>query len=221
MSRGVVVFGTGVWAEVVGQYFLEDSDHEVVGFTVEEKYLTDGEFMGRPVVPFERIDREFPPAKCAVFVAIAYADFNRARTRIYGECKEKGYQFVSYVSPQAIFRSKLEIGENTFVCENSVIQTGVSLGNNAIIRSGCNIGHHTQVGDHCFIASGAVIAGKCIIEAGCFVGVNATVADRIRLAQNCIVGAGALILHDTVENGVYRGNETVLAGLRGSRSRSL
>jgi sugar O-acyltransferase (sialic acid O-acetyltransferase NeuD family) len=213
-----VIFGTGGFSELVAVYLTEDSEYEVAAFTVEEQYMAEGEYLGRKVIPFETVERTYPPADFSLFVAVGHVGFNEVRTRIYHECKRKGYDFINYISSQAVYWSSAGIGENSFICESSVIQPGVRIGSNVIIRSACNIGHHTTIGDHCFIASGATIAGKCIIESGSFIGVNATVSDRRRVAPNSIVGAGALILQDTVENGVYKGNETLCTGTRRARS---
>ena len=37
----------------------------------------------------------------------------------------------------------------------------------------------------------------------CFIGVNATFRDGVTVAPDCVIGAGALIMKDTVEGGVY------------------
>jgi len=37
----------------------------------------------------------------------------------------------------------------------------------------------------------------------CFIGANATFRDGVTVAPECIIGAGAVILKDTVERGVY------------------
>ncbi len=217
MGHEIVVFGVGGLAEVIYAYLTEDSDHEVVAFTVHEEYLTEKKFKGLHVVPFSSLEKEYTPTRYRMFVAMGHSGFNSDRTRVYEQCKAKGYRCISYFNSKAIHWGKLVMGENCLVCESSVIQAGVTMGNNVFIRSACNIGHHTVIDDHCFIASGAVIAGKCRIGRGSFIGVNATIRDRIVVASNSVVGAGALILHDTVEDGVYKGHETELSGQRRDR----
>lgn len=48
------------------------------------------------------------------------------------------------------------------------------------------------------------------MEPYCFLGANSTIRDGIVVARECIVGAGALVLKDTEEKGVYKGNPAVL-----------
>jgi len=53
------------------------------------------------------------------------------------------------------------------------------------------------------------------------IGVNATLRDHITIAKNCVIGAGALILHDTQENGVYKSRETELSKVPSQRLKGL
>ena len=50
-----------------------------------------------------------------------------------------------------------------------------------------------------------VVSGHCAIGDNCFIGVNATLRDGIRVGNHSILGAGTLILHDTMDFSVYKG----------------
>jgi len=205
----VVVFGTGDFAQVACEYLRHDSAHEVVAFTVHERYVERQELLGLPVVPFEQMGDRHPPSACAMFVAIGFSGMNKTRRAMYDECKAKGYELISYVSSKAIHLGEPELGDNCFVFEANVIQPFVRIGSNVIIWSGNHIGHHSRIGDHCFIASHAVISGNVTIGEETFVGVNATFRDGVTVAPRCLIGADALIMKDTEEGGVYsvRGTE--------------
>ena len=206
----VVIFGAGSFAEVAYYYLTKDSPFEVVAFTVDERYVTEKEKFGLPVVPFEKIEGIYPPDKFKMFVAIAYRNLNKIRAKKYREAKEKGYELISYICSKAIVWDNVEMGDNCFIFEANVIQPFVKIGNDVIIWSGNHIGHHTTIGDHCFIASHAVISGHVKIEPYCFLGVNATLRDGITIAKECIIGADALIIKDTQERGVYGGHPAKL-----------
>jgi acetyltransferase-like isoleucine patch superfamily enzyme len=64
-----------------------------------------------------------------------------------------------------------------------------------------------------------VISGNVKIGPYCFVGVNATFRDGINVAPKCIIGAGAVILKDTQEQGVYAVKSTERASIVSSRVR--
>jgi sugar O-acyltransferase (sialic acid O-acetyltransferase NeuD family) len=202
MSR-VVIFGTGDFARTAAVYLREDSPHEVVAFTVHERYVESGDLLGTPVVAFETITESHPPGEYAMLVAIGYSGVNRARAGVYEEAKAKGYELISYVSSKAIAVGDLELGDNCFVFEANVIQPFVKIGNDVVIWSGNHIGHDSTIGDHCFIASHAVISGNVTIGESTFVGVNATFRDGVTVAPECVIGAAATIMKDTVKGGVY------------------
>ena len=144
-----------------------------------------------------------------MFVAIGFSGVNKARREVYEECKARGYELISYVNSRATCWGELVLGDNCFVFEENVIQPNVRIGNDVIVWSGNHIGHDSTIEDHGFIASHAVISGNVTIGESSFVGVNATFRDGIAVAPRCVIGAGALIMKDTVEGGVYsvRGTE--------------
>jgi sugar O-acyltransferase (sialic acid O-acetyltransferase NeuD family) len=199
----VVVFGTTDFAQVAAEYLRRDSPHEVVAFTVHERYIEKPDLLGLPVVPFEQLEERHPPSGTSMFVAIGFSGVNKTRRAMYEECKGRGYELISYVSSRALPFGELELGDNTFVFEANVIQPFVRIGSNVIVWSGNHIGHHSRIGDHCFIASHAVISGNVRIGEECFVGVNATFRDGVKVAPRCVIGAGALIMRDTEEGAVF------------------
>jgi sugar O-acyltransferase (sialic acid O-acetyltransferase NeuD family) len=198
-----VIFGAGDFARVAQVYLREDSPHDVVAFTVNRDYMDGDELAGLPVVPFEDLERTYPPGEVAMLVATGFRGVNRVRADLYRQCKEMGYEFISYICSKAIHWGEIDVGENTFIFEANVIQPNVRIGNNVVLWSGNHIGHDSTVEDHCFIASHAVISGNVTIGESCFVGVNATFRDGITVAPRCVIGAGALIMKNTEEGDVY------------------
>ncbi len=216
MSKKVVIFGIGDFAQVADFYLTEDSPYEVVAFTVNQEYIEAAELSGRPVVPFERLEELYPPDEFAMLVAIGFSGVNRVRAEIYRKCKERGYQLISYVCSKATTWSDLAVGENTFVFEDNVIQPFVKIGNNVVVWSGNHIGHHVVIGDHCFITAHVVISGATVIGDHCFIGVNATIRDHITIAPSNVIGAGAIIMKDTEEEDVYIAPKTEKFGRKSS-----
>ena len=202
----LVIVGDGETAEIAYEYFTHDSPFEVVAFSVETQYLKKPELFGLPVVPFEQLDQLFPPADFQVYAASSSTQLNRVRTRLYHAAKLKGYRAASYVSSRAFVWHNVEIGENSFIFENNVLQYHVKVGNNVTLWSGNHIGHRTVIHDNCFISSHVVISGFCDIGENSFMGVNSCVADEVKIARDCVIGAGAVIIRDTEERKVYVGN---------------
>jgi len=199
-KRKLVIVGDSAFAEIAYEYFTHDSEYEVVGFSVEQEYLTKTELFGFPVVPFESVEQRFSPADHDVYAALVYTQQNRLRTRLATEAKAKGYQLASYVSSRAFVWRNVVMGEHCFIFENNVLQPFVTVGQNVVMWSGNHIGHHSTIKDHTFISSHVVISGFVEVGESCFMGVNSTVANNVRIGQGCLVGAGALILGDVDEN---------------------
>src|SRR5579871_4456809 len=100
--KKVVLFGTGDFAQVAYVYLSQDSDYEVVAFTVHEKYITEPTLLDLPVVPFEQMKTLYPPDTHAMFVAVGFKNVNKLRTEMYNLCKSEGYELISYVNSKAI-----------------------------------------------------------------------------------------------------------------------
>ena len=216
MSKKVVLFGSGDFAQVADVYLTEDSPHEVVAFTVNQEYVEAAELRGRPVVAFESLESLYPPDEFAMLVAIGFSGVNRARADVCRQCKERGYELISYVCSKATTWSDLDVGENTFVFEDNVIQPFVKIGNNVVVWSSNFIGHHVVIGDHCFITSHVVISGGTVIGDSCFLGANATIRDHITIAPSTVIGAGAIIMKDTEVEDVYIAPTTEKSGRKSS-----
>lgn len=204
----LVLFGTGSFGEVAHFYFKRDSRYRVVAFTADAGQIKSSTLAGLPVVPFDSLEREFPPSQCAMFVAVGYREVNATRARIYDAAKARGYRLATYVSSRCSHWGDTVIGDNCFIFEDNTIQPYVTIGNDVILWSGNHIGHHSTIGDHCFLASHVVISGNVKVGRHCFFGVNATTRDTITIGDRCVIGAGALIMKSTRPDEVYIARRT-------------
>ena len=202
----LVIVGNGETAQVAYEYFTYDSPYEVVAFSVEKDFLKEDELFDLPVVPFEDLENLYSPARHKVYVAISYTQLNRIRTRLYREVKRKGFSAASYVSSRAFVWRNVEIGENSFIFEDNVVQHLAKIGNNVILWSGNHIGHRSVIKDNCYISSHVVISGYCEVGENCFLGVNSSIGDNLKIAKDCIIGTGAVIIRNTEPGKVYVGN---------------
>lgn len=221
MKKSLVIFGTGDIAQLAHFYFSNDSDYEVVAFTVDSGYISANEFCGLPVLPFDELRKRYAPEGHEIFIALSYAKLNQVRKDKYLAAKAMGYRIASYVSSRATVLNDGRIGENCFILEDNTVQPFVTIGNNVTLWSGNHIGHHTTIHDHSFIASHVVVSGGVEIGEQCFIGVNATLRDHIKIGNKCVIGAGTLILVDAEPEGVYIGRATERAKLPSTRLRNI
>ena len=134
---------------------------------------------------------------------MSYRNVNRVRAEKYRAARDLGYRLATYVSRRCTFLSETPPGDNCFILEDNTIQPFVTIGNDVTLWSGNHIGHDSVIEDHCFLASHIVVSGHCRVGAYSFIGVNATLRNGITVAPESVVGAGALIMKDTVAKGVY------------------
>ena len=198
------MFGTSALARRMHVYLATDSDHRVAAYTVDREYLREPRFDGLPVVPFDELERLYPPSHYAVCVGgLGYKGVNRPRALTCARCKERGYELISYTSSLARCWESSSIGtENTLIFDRANVQPHATVGDNVFLI-GSNVNHDSVVADHCWVSTGAVIAGGVSVGPYSFVGVGATIRDGVTVAPHCVIGAGAVIKHDTNEGEVY------------------
>jgi sugar O-acyltransferase (sialic acid O-acetyltransferase NeuD family) len=203
----IVVYGLGKFAEYVAFVINEDTECEVVAYTVEREHLPDGTrtWKGKPVVAFENLTSTFSAEEVRVFIAVGD---NQNRARLFRTAKNAGYKFYNYVSSKATVWSDLKIGENVFISEDVGIQPFVSIGDNCILI-GPRIGHHCKVGNHCLLSC-CYLAGDVTIGDEVFIALNATVKQGIKIANNNVIGMGASIVNDTDVGDIYTSTKNTI-----------
>lgn len=199
----LVIFGATEIARLAHYYFTSDTRHEVVAFTVDRAYQSANSFLDLPLCDFETVSKHYPPTEHAMFVGIGYTKMNKVRASKYAQAKALGYRLVSYVSSRCTFLTEYPLGDNCFILEDCTIQPFVKIGNNVTLWSGSSIAHDSVIEDHVFMASRIVASGYVHIGRYCFIGANATLRNAIKIAPETLIGAGAIIMQDTVEKGVY------------------
>jgi len=207
----IVIFGNGEIGELAEYYFRTDSEYEVIAFTADDEYVKSDTFCGLPLIKFQDVKEIYPSDSYKMFIALSYSRMNKDRAEKYYKAKELGYDLVSYVSRKCTFLTEIPVGDNCFILEDNTIQPFVRIGNNVTLWSGNHIGHESVIEDHCNITSHVVISGHVHIHSYCFIGVNATIRDSITIAQGTLIGAGAVIMKDTVEKGVYLPPKAILS----------
>lgn len=206
MTR-IIIFGVQDFAQLAKFYLENDSEHEIVAFSVHQQYLPESEkFEGLPVISFENVEKSYPPAEVKFFAPMSPSRMNRLRESVYQQIKQKGYELISYVSSKATVFDGVPIGDNCFILEDNTIQPFTTIGNNVVLWSGNHIGHHSVIKDHVSFTSHVVLSGHCVVEPFAFFGVNATIRDRVHIAEGSFIAMAAAVTRDTQPWGVYKGN---------------
>ncbi|NOX84899.1 MAG: acetyltransferase [Chlorobi bacterium] len=213
----VVVFGTGNQAKLMHYLLANDSEYEVVAFSVESKYISSPRFLGLPNVPFEEITDKYPPAEYKMFIALGAQDRNELRERVFYNIKEKGYTLVSYISSKAQTWPDLIIGENVFILQATSIEPFVEIGNNVVLI-GTQIGQNVKIEDNCFIST-ATIGSDVLVGRNTFIGINALVNPYIKIGIKSVIGSGAIITRDVDDYSVYSSPSTSKSRVKSQKLR--
>ena len=198
--KNTVIFGNRDIAELAHYYLTIDSPNKPIAFCVESAYIKEDKFCNLPVVPFEEVEKIYPPDDFNFYAPIYASDMNRLKDRMTTAIKEKGYELISYISSKAHVWNA-EIGENAFVLEGSNIQPFCKVGKNLVMWSSSHIGHHSKVGDNVFISTNVVVCGHNEIGDFCFLGTNSTTKDGINVAPYTFVGQDSSIIKSIKEEG--------------------
>ncbi len=203
-KKKLFIVGASETAKLAYHYFNNDTEYEVVAFTVEEEFISCNELYGLPVYPLESVEKLLPPNEYDAFVALSSNKLNTVRTRLFRIMKSKGYKLASYISSKAIVGAEVTIGENCFIQENNNIQSFVKIGNNVTLWAGNHIGHSGVIHDNCFITSHVVLSGWCEVGAYTFIGVNTSVADEVKIGERCLIGLGCVIAKNVEPNSIMQ-----------------
>jgi sugar O-acyltransferase (sialic acid O-acetyltransferase NeuD family) len=205
--KNLIIYGTGLIAEVAEFYFRTDSDYRVAAFTNASEFIKEERFKEIPVVPFDDLEKTHPPSEFELFVALGYSKTNQIRQARFMEARQKGFSCATYISSRAAYYGT-PVGANCLILENNVIQPFVTIGENVTLWSGNHIGHHSSIGNHCFVGSHVVISGGCSIGENCFLGVNSTLRDNVSLGKYVVVGSGAVVMRDCEERCIVQASES-------------
>ncbi len=190
MNYQVIIFGTGGLAQILYTKLCQ-TGHAVSAFVLEKKYKNCEQFLGLPVIDFEKIEETYPPCSYKFIIGIGGNMLNKLRTRIYHEFKAKGYQPISYIDKSASILPDCSVGEHCILFENVVAHSKVRIGDNVYVLPNTYLGHHSVIEDNCFIAAQVSLAGGVIIKKGCFLGASSCVANSVTIGESCVLAMGS------------------------------
>jgi len=216
-TKKLLIVGIGETAILAHEYFMHDSEYEVVAFLADENFIKADLYRSLPLISINEAFARYDAIEHYMFVAMGSGHLNRDRTNVYYRIKAIGYKFASYVSSYAFVWRNVEIGENCLILENNTIQPFTKIGNNVVLWSGNHIGHRTEIKDHCFITSHVVISGYCSIGEYSFIGVNAAIGDGVVIGKDNFIAMGAVISNSTEDNALYIGNPAVKKSIPAKR----
>ncbi|MCI9524481.1 MAG: hypothetical protein HFF01_05430 [Erysipelotrichaceae bacterium] len=198
----VVIFGISNFSALMRRYLNKYSKSEIVGYTVDKKYIDTPYFDGLTVYPFEDIEQVFSPDEHRILLTIGYNNMNDTREMIYHACKAKGYTFINFIHPTAIIDCD-EMGDANILLENVILAPGSKIGSGNICFGNVHIAHGAQLGNYNFLSCNVLLGGEAIVSDHCFLGLGAIVGSARVLAPYTFLGMETSINNNTKPNEVY------------------
>ena len=200
----LLIHGTGSIGKLVYSEILNDDRYEVVAFVCDDKWFSSNEFLGKPLYKASEIEKYFPPKSIKVISTGLYSSL-RERYNSYLEMKKKGYEFINYISKNAIVRPDIEIGENNIIYPGAFLDFFGKLGNCNIIRPKAYIAHNFDIKNGIYISPGCNIAGHSVIKDLSFIGIGSIILGKLCIEKENLIGAGALVTKNTEPYSTYIG----------------
>lgn len=204
--KKILVYGAGAYAKVFYHEVKRTKMMEIVSFIVDKEFLgSEGNLFGVPVISWDECIEKYPCEDWDMLVLCGYSKM-RMRKVMFDKAKEKGYQLINYISPDAYVEDNVIMGENNIIFSNAYVGYGGIMGDGNIVSQNAYLGHSFKMGNHNIIAAGVTIGGNLIMGDLSFIALGVTIVDSGRLGTECLIGAGGVVVKPIQDYGKYYGN---------------
>jgi sugar O-acyltransferase (sialic acid O-acetyltransferase NeuD family) len=192
----ICIFGAGGSARETS-WIAKRCGYQVAAFLD----LQEGESYGEiPVLP----ETFFDKTKHLAVVAIGNSIL---RKKIVEQILEKhGDVFLSLIDPSVIILSPtVVIGRGAVIAPRCTLTCDINIGEFCQLNIGTSIMHDVQTGKFFTTAPDVKINGKVKIGETVYFGSNSTTKEDISIGNQITIGAGACVVSDLVDSGIYVG----------------
>ncbi|MDR0138860.1 acetyltransferase [Metabacillus idriensis] len=199
MKNKLIIIGASGHGKVVADIALKMNKWQTIAFLDDDESITTS--MGLEVIGTS--DEVFTHTNdYDIFVGIGN---NATRQKIHEKLEEAGASIPLLVHPGAAIGSQVDLGIGTAVMAGTIINSCTIIGKGCIINTGSTIDHDNCIEDFVHISPGVHLAGTVKIGQGSWIGIGSAVSNNVTITGGCKVGAGAVVVKDITEPGVYVG----------------
>lgn len=109
------------------------------------------------------------------------------------------------IHPSAQIAFNASVGKGTVVMAGAVVNACAAIGEHCIINTSAVIEHDNVIKDYVHISPNVALGGTVHIGDRTHIGIGATVINNTEICGDCIVGAGAVVVKDIKDSGIYIG----------------
>ncbi|WP_280770608.1 acetyltransferase [Salipaludibacillus daqingensis] len=199
MKKNLVIIGASGHGKVVADIAIKMEQWESIFFLDDNTNIKSS--IGLKVIGKVDDYRKYID-DCEIFVAIGH---NKIRQVIQEEIEEAGATIPVLIHPSAIIGTDVVLHSGTTVMAGAVINCSTKIGKSCIINTGATVDHDNVIEDYVHVSPGVNIAGNVKIGKGTWVGIGSVVSNNLNITKECTVGAGAVVVRDIDEPGIYIG----------------
>ncbi len=195
--KKIIVLGSGGHAKVVIDILNLMPNIQIIGVT-SNSIEKGNSFFGYPVIGNDEEIIKYDPLTHSIAMGLGGYRNNDLRVQAYNYVKNIGFSFINTIHPSAIISKKIKMGEGITIFPGVIINTDVEINNNVIIATGSSIDHETIIQKNTLISAGVTIGAYSIIGEECLIALGSKIISGINIANNTLVGAGAVVVKDTI-----------------------
>lgn len=194
MNR-LIIIGAGGHGKVIADNALKNG-YKNICFLDDN---TTGDVMGFPIIGTSSEIVSLDDGNTDFIIGIGN---NAVRKEI---AEKNQVNWVSIVHPSAQIAFNVKIGKGTVVMANAVINVCTAVGEHCIINTSAVVEHDNVVEDYVHISPKASLGGSVHIGANTHIGIGTTVKNNVDICDGCVIGAGAVVLKNIIDSGIYIG----------------
>lgn len=199
----VIIFGVGDFAKQLHFYISKEAEYTVEYFCVNKGFFSESKFLGKDVITFEENIESLSTKEYKFILGLGYKNL-RMRKKIFDMIKDKGFDFINYISPSATIYGNI-LGEGNIILPNVIMEPFSTIDNNNVVWSNSLVCHDSIIGSHNFIAANSIIGGFSKVHESNFIGFNSTIKENIVVDKEVLIGAKSLITKSPENYSMYYG----------------
>lgn len=130
---------------------------------------------------------------------------NALRLQWLKKLRTWGYRTPSIVHPKAIVSRFAEVGGGCVLMAGAIVNVQAKISDGCILNTGCTVDHNCIIGEGVHLSPGVHIGGDTEIGTRTWVCVGASVGSQRAVCADCVIAAGAVVVKDIAEPGLYAG----------------
>ena len=197
LNKGLIIIGAGGQGKVVADIAKKEGSFSHIAFLDDDlsKNIPGYELLGT-IKEYKKWKDRY-----AFIVAIGNC---ATRSKIQQEI-EKEVFVVTLDHPNAVIGENVILGRGTVVMANAVVNSGTVIKDGVIVNTGSTIDHDCKIGGYVHIAPGCHVSGTVSIGANSWIGVGSCIVNNVNICDGSVIGAGATVISDIREKGIYVG----------------